>query len=74
MSDKVVNFSPVEVGSNYRFEPDDLLEAAKGIGFTTLVILGELEDGSQWVSGSANAGETLIMIERAKHTLIFGDD
>lgn len=70
----VVKFQPVEVGSDFRFDPDDLLEKAKGQGFTTLVILGELEDGSQWVSGSANAGETVIMIERAKHALIFGDD
>lgn len=70
----VVKFQPVDVGEGFRFDPDEVLEAAKGAGFTTLVILGELEDGSQWVSGSANAGETVIMIERAKHSLIFGDE
>ena len=70
----IIKFQPVEVGEGYRFEPDELLEAAKGAGFSTLVILGELEDGSTWISGSANAGETLILLERAKHSLIFGDE
>lgn len=74
MSDNVVKFTPVEVGEGYRFAPDALLDAARGKGFTTLVILGELEDGSQWISGNANAGETVIMIERAKHSLIFGGE
>lgn len=71
---EVVKLNPVEIGEKRRFDPDEVLEAAKGQGFTTLVILGEIEDGSQWVSGNANAGETVIMIERAKHALIFGDD
>ncbi|RWL14884.1 MAG: phosphoribosylformylglycinamidine synthase [Mesorhizobium sp.] len=70
----VVKLEPVEIGEGFRFDPDELLEAAKGVGFTTLVILGELEDGTQWTSGSANTGETLILIERAKHNLLFGED
>lgn len=64
----------VTVGENYRFEADDLLEAAKGNGFVTLAIIGELADGSSWISGTANAGETIILMERAKHHLIFGED
>ena len=71
---KVVKFEPVEVGEGYRFDPDELLEAAKGHGFTTLAIIGELSDGSSWISGTANAGETMIMMERAKHHLIFGEE
>lgn len=70
----VVKFEPVLVGEGFRFDPDELLEAAKGQGFTTVAILGQMEDGSYWVSGSANAGETLILIERAKHQIIFGDE
>lgn len=67
---EVVPFKPVEVGENYRFDPNELLETAKDQGFTTLAIIGQLEDGSIWISGSANAGETLILIEKAKRTII----
>ena len=66
----VVKFEPVEVGEGYRFDADELLEAAKGHGFTTLAIIGQLEDGSIWISGSANAGETLILMEKAKLQVI----
>lgn len=69
----VVKLEPVEVGENFRFNPDELLEAAKGQGFTNLVILGELPDGETWVSGMANAGESLVMIERAKRIIVFGE-
>lgn len=69
----VVKFDPVLVGEGYRFDPDELLEAAKGQEFTTLAILGETADGSIWVSGNANAGETLVLMERAKRQVVFGE-
>lgn len=69
----VEKFHPVEVGESYRFNPDELLEAAKGQGFTNLVILAEQTDGELWVSGMANAGESLILLERAKHQIVFGE-
>ncbi|WP_313349377.1 hypothetical protein [Paracoccus sp. (in: a-proteobacteria)] len=68
----IVKFEPSFVGEGYRFDPDELLEAAKGQGFTDLVILGTLPDGTKWTSGNCNAGEALILMERAKHELIFG--
>lgn len=71
---EVVKFQPVEVGEGFRFNPDAILAAAKGKGFTTVAVLGQLEDGSFWVSGSANAGETLILMERAKRQICFGDE
>lgn len=64
---------PVVVGEGYRFEPDAILEAAKGQGFTTLAILAQCEDGSIWVSSSANAGEALVLMEKAKRQIIFGE-
>lgn len=67
---EVVRFEPVEVGEGYRFDAGELLDAAKGQGFTTLAIIGQLEDGSIWISGSANAGETLILMEKAKRQVI----
>lgn len=74
MSDNVHKFSPVVVGEGFRFDPDEVLEAAKGKDFARVCILGELPDGSVWVSGSANAGETLVLMEMAKRQIIFGED
>lgn len=64
----------VHVGEDHRFNPDATLEAAKGQPYDRLVILGALEDGQIWVSGNANLGESLVMIEKAKRHLIFGEE
>lgn len=68
----VVKLELVEVGENFRFDSDFLLEAAKGKNFQRMAIVAQNEDGSIWLSGSANAGETLILMEMAKHQLIHG--
>ena len=62
-----------EVGDNYRNDPDQLLEDAKGGGFTNLLILAQCEDGSLFVSGMSNVGMALVMMELAKHQLIHGE-
>lgn len=72
MMDNVIKLVPDQVGEGYRFESDEILESAKGNGFTSVVVIGELEDGELWVSSAANAGEDLILIERAKHHIVFG--
>jgi hypothetical protein len=69
----VVEFKPVEVGEGFRFDPDELLEEAKGNITGRLAIIGEMEGGSLWVSGSANAGETMILLEMAKRKIVFGE-
>lgn len=68
----VVKLELVEVGDGFRFDPDAILEAAKGQGFTKLAIVAENPDGTIWASGSSNAGETLILLELAKHRIIHG--
>jgi len=73
MTDNVHKLELVEVGEDFRFDPDALLEAAKGKDFDRLAIIGQLPDGSTWVSGTANAGETLFLMEIAKHQIVFGD-
>lgn len=73
MTGNVLKFDPVVVGEGYRFDPDEILEAAKGQGFTTLAILAENEDGSIYVAGSANAGEIMVLMEMAKRQLVFGE-
>lgn len=71
--ENVVAFTPVVVGEGYRFDADEILDAAKGYEFERVVILGRLENGELYVAGSANAGESLILIEQAKHHIVFGD-
>lgn len=71
---EVRKFEPREVGPGYRFDPDQILDAAKGQDFTTLVIVAELPDGETWVSSSANAGEALVLMERAKRQIVFGGE
>jgi len=70
----VVDLKLVEVGENARLDPDKILEAAKGKMFGRLAIIGDLEDGSTYVAGTANAGETLVLMERAKHVICFGKE
>lgn len=70
---EVVKLQLVEVGEGFRFDPNNLLDAAKDQGFTMVAVIGELGDGSTWVSGSANAGETLVLMERAKRLIVFGE-
>lgn len=68
--DKVVKLEVVEVGEGFRFDADKLLEDAKGQNFETLVILGQLPDGELWISASGNTGESVILIELAKHKIL----
>lgn len=71
MTAKVVKLELAHVGDGYRFDPDELLEKAKGKGFTNLVIIGELpDDDDLYITGMANAGEALILMEQAKMGLI----
>jgi len=65
----VVRLEPVEVGEGFRFDPDELLESNKGQGYSMLAVLGE-KDGEVYINGSANAGETLILLEKAKLKII----
>lgn len=69
----VVKLELIEIGEKFRHDPDELLEEAKGQAFTRLAILAERPDGTLWITGTANAGETVIMIELAKHQIIHGD-
>jgi hypothetical protein len=36
--------------------------------------LANCHDGEIWVSGNANAGEILVLMEQAKRKLVFGED
>jgi hypothetical protein len=74
MTAEVVKLVPNEVSEAFRFDADVILENMKGNAFTTLLILGQCEDGSMEIQGNCNTGEALVLMERAKHELIFGDE
>lgn len=69
----VVELVPDTVGEGYRFDPDQILEEAKGRGFQNILVIGDLEDGTLWISSAANAGEALVLMEKAKHQIVFGE-
>ena len=74
MSATVLKLVPEVISDDVRFDPDQTLEDAKGMNFTTLTIIGQTEDGDIHFAGNANCGELLILIERAKHQIVFGED
>lgn len=68
---EIVPLRLVHVGEGFRFNPDELLAKALGRGFTNLLIIGELPDDDElYLVAMANAGEALIMMERAKLQMI----
>jgi hypothetical protein len=73
MNEKVVKLVPKEVGAEFRFDADEMLESFKGRSFTRLLLIAEYEDGTAETQGNCNTGEAIVLIERAKHELIFGD-
>jgi hypothetical protein len=62
-----------EVGSDYRFNVDEVIEGTKGIGLENVLIVGEQADGTLVVRSACNAGEALVLMEKAKHRIVFGD-
>lgn len=68
---EIVPLRVVSVGDGYKFDPDVLLENAKGKKFAQLVIIAEREDTDElWISSMSNAGVSLMVLERAKLQLI----
>lgn len=70
----VVKLNLVEVGENFRFDAGQILDGARERKFNRFALIGELEDGTMYVAGTANAGESLVLLERAKRHIVFGDD
>ena len=68
----VIQLVPDEVGDDYAFKADEILEANKG-KFESLVLIGEDEDGELVICGTHNAGVSNIMIDMAKQQLISRD-
>jgi len=68
---EVVRLVPETASEDWRCAADEVLEAAKGRNWHRLMVIGELEDeDGVYITGTANAGETLILMERAKMDII----
>lgn len=74
MSENVVKLQLIEVGENHRFEAREILDGARDIDFEHMAIIGRTEGGELYVAGTANAGETMILFEHAKHLVAFRRD
>lgn len=74
MTDNVVPLILHEGGENFRVPDDKVLEAAKGQDFHRLLVIGQYDNGDLYIAGSTNAGEGLILLERAKREIVFGDE
>jgi hypothetical protein len=74
MTGEIIKLKLVEIGEDVRLDAGAVLDGAKEEMFERMAVLGTREDGSLYVAGTANAGETMILIERAKHFLVFGKD
>ena len=70
----VVKLELVEVGEDFRFEAKQILEAAKSKAFERVAIIGRTDEGDLYVEGTANAGETLVLLKQAEHFIVFGKD
>ena len=74
MAENVVRLTPVELGLTGRLDPNQVLDDAKAEGFKTVIVIGEMEDGALGIASNANIGVTLILLERAKYTMLFDED
>lgn len=74
MTDKIVQLIPEYAGEEFRLSGDNVLEAAKGQDWHRMAVIGQTEDGEIRVTGTANAGEIMILLEQVKHFIVFGRD
>lgn len=74
MADNVVALKLVEIGEGVVLDGRQVLQAAIDAGLRRVVVIGEMADGEEWVSSNVNAGESLIMIERARNFIVTRKD
>ena len=70
----VVKLELIEVGEGFRLDAQPILDGAGEQAFERMAIVGRLEDGRLYVAGTANAGETLVLLKQAEHFICFGKD
>ena len=74
MSSNVINLKLIECGEDVRLDASPILEGAANEHFERMAVIGRTEDGDLYIAGTANAGETMILLEQARHFIAFGKD
>ena len=54
------------VDDEHHFEPEFILDRAKGNGFIEVVVVGRFPDGFLWVSSSDGGSKTFDLLDSAK--------
>lgn len=73
MTADVIKLVPETAGENWRCEANDVLEGAKDC-LESCVVFGQDENGELYLAATSNAGETMILLERCRHYIVFGHD
>lgn len=68
--DNIIRLVPDSIAEGERLDGDAVLEGAKGNKWLTLMICGQLEDGTLVWSSTAGMGESLILLELVKHEYV----
>jgi hypothetical protein len=73
MTDNVIQLVPDSVGEAYEVQVVDVLDGAAAEGLTMVGVIGYDADGGLFVAGSHGDGELIMLLERAKHYILFGE-
>jgi hypothetical protein len=68
---EVVSLSGQPVGDGSHIDCDAVIQASVGEGLIQVVVIGILPDGDVFTAGSHGLAETLLLLERAKHCILF---
>lgn len=74
MTADVIRLVPETAGEDWTLEAEAVLDGAKGQDLQSCVVFGQDADGELYLAATANAGETMILLERCKHYIVFGHD
>lgn len=73
MTDNVIHLVPDSIGDAYVVQVSDVLDGAVAEGLTMVGVIGYDAGGGVFVAGSHSDGELIMLLERAKHYILFGE-
>ena len=72
MTDNIVTLVPDSVGDDFKFDPEQVLDACRG-KYTDLVVIGEDENGELFIHATSNLSRANLMMDIVKARLVSGD-
>jgi hypothetical protein len=70
---EIINIRTGLVGDGRKLSPASVLDAARAADLSTVVVIGYEQDGSLYAASTDGTGDCLLLIERAKQLIVFGD-